>query len=130
MIALVRVASIEEIPEGSSKHVEVEGEEIAVVNAGGVLYAVSDICSHEYFHLSDGEVDVDELTIECPKHGSSFSLESGAPRSLPAVLPGRTYGGRPQGGDGMVEILGPPAQAAGGRREDPSHPEPRRPPPP
>src|SRR5258708_25900268 len=91
MIELVKVASIEEIPEGSAKHVEVDGEEIAVVNAGGVLYAVSDVCSHEYFHLSDGEVDVDELTIECPKHGSSFSLQSRAPRTLPAVLPLPTY---------------------------------------
>ena len=113
MIALVKVASIEEIPEGSSKHVEVEGEEIAVVNAGGVLYAVSDICSHEYFHLSDGEVDVDELTIECPKHGSTFSLTTGAPQSLPAVLPVRTYGVRLQGSDVMVEVLDSAAEAAG-----------------
>jgi 3-phenylpropionate/trans-cinnamate dioxygenase ferredoxin subunit len=112
MIALVRVASIEEIPEGSAKHVEVDGEEIAVVNAGGILYAVSDICSHEYFHLSDGEVDADELTIECPKHGSTFSLETGAPQSLPAILPVRTYGVRLQGDDVMVEVLKAAAEAS------------------
>jgi 3-phenylpropionate/trans-cinnamate dioxygenase ferredoxin subunit len=111
MIALVRVASIEEIPEGSAKHVEVDGEEIAVVNAG-VLYAVSDVCSHEYFHLSGGEVDADELTIECPKHGSTFSLTSGAPQSLPAVLPVRTYGVRLQGDDVMVEVLQSAAEAS------------------
>ena len=110
---MVRVASIEEIPDGASKHVEVDGEEIAVVNAGGILYAVSDICSHEYFHLSDGEVDVDELTIECPKHGSTFSLTTGAPQSLPAVLPVRTYGVRLQGGDVMVEVLDSAAEATG-----------------
>ena len=113
MIALVRVASIDEIPEGSARHVEVDGEEIAVVNAGGILYAVSDICSHEYFHLSDGEVDADELTIECPKHGSSFSLTSGAPQSLPAVLPVKTYGVRLEGEDVMVEVLESAAEAAG-----------------
>jgi 3-phenylpropionate/trans-cinnamate dioxygenase ferredoxin subunit len=113
MIATVRVASIEEIPEGSAKHVEVDGEEIAVVNAGGILYAVSDVCSHEYFHLSDGEVDTDEVTIECPKHGSSFSLETGEPRSLPAVLPVKTYGVRLQGADVMVEVLESAAEATG-----------------
>src|SRR5258708_35759003 len=94
MIALVRVASIEEIPEGSSKHVEVDGEEIAVVNTAGILHAVRDICSHEHFHLTDGEVDVDELTIECPKHGSTFSLTTDAPQSLQAQLPGRSSGPR------------------------------------
>ena len=112
MIALVRVASIEEIPEGSAKHVEVDGEEIAVANAGGILYAVSDICSHEYFHLSDGEVDSDELTIECPKHGSTFSLATGKPQSLPAILPVRTYGVRLQGDDVMVEVLQSAAEAS------------------
>ena len=85
-----------------------------MVNAGGVLYAVGDVCSHEYFHLSDGEVDVDELTIECPKHGSTFSLETGAPRSLPAILPVRTYGVRLQGDDVMVEVLEPAPEAAAG----------------
>jgi 3-phenylpropionate/trans-cinnamate dioxygenase ferredoxin component len=117
VIALVRVASIEEIPEGSAKHVEVDGEEIAVVNAGGILYAVSDVCSHEYFNLSGGEVDSDELTIECPKHGSTFSLTTGAPQSLPAVLPVTTYGVRLQGDEVMVEVLEPaaePTSATGG----------------
>jgi 3-phenylpropionate/trans-cinnamate dioxygenase ferredoxin subunit len=111
MIALVRVASKDEIPEGAVKHVEVDGEEIAVVNAGGHYYAVSDVCSHEYYHLSEGEVDVDELTIECPKHGSSFSLETGEPRSLPAVLPVKVYGVRVVGDDVMVELLEPAAEA-------------------
>ena len=86
-------------------HVEVDGAEIAVVNAGGHFYAINDVCSHEYYHLSEGEVDVDELTIECPKHGSTFGLEDGRPRSLPAVLPVPTYGVRVQGDDVFVELL-------------------------
>jgi 3-phenylpropionate/trans-cinnamate dioxygenase ferredoxin component len=116
MIASVRVASVGEIPEGTAKRVEVDGEEIAVVHARGYFYAVSDICSHEYFHLSDGEVEVDELTIECPKHGSTFSLTTGEPMSLPAVLPVRTYGVRVEGDDVFVELLemADEAAAAGG----------------
>jgi 3-phenylpropionate/trans-cinnamate dioxygenase ferredoxin subunit len=112
MIALVRVASKDEIPEGTAKHVEVDGEEIAVVNAGGHFYAVSDVCSHEYYHLSEGEVEPDELTIECPKHGSSFSLLTGEPRSLPAVLPVKVYGVRVVGDDVLVEALEPAAEGA------------------
>ena len=102
---MTRVAAVEEIPEGESRRFVVEGDEVAVVNAGGHFYAVADICSHERFHLSDGFVDSDELTIECPKHGSAFSLETGQPQSLPAILPVRTYGVRVIGGEIIVEVL-------------------------
>jgi 3-phenylpropionate/trans-cinnamate dioxygenase ferredoxin subunit len=109
---LIRVARLEEIPVGEAHRVSVEDREIAVVNAGNHLYAVDDICSHEHFHLSDGEVDLDTLTIECPKHGSQFSLETGAPRSLPAVLPVRTYGVRVVDGEVWLEALDGAASGA------------------
>jgi 3-phenylpropionate/trans-cinnamate dioxygenase ferredoxin subunit len=102
---MIRVAGIAEIPVGAAKRVEVDGEEIAIVNAGTHLYAVSDICSHEHYHLSEGEVDLDAGTIECPKHGSAFDLETGRPTSLPAVLPVRVYGVRLEGEDVMVEVV-------------------------
>jgi 3-phenylpropionate/trans-cinnamate dioxygenase ferredoxin subunit len=110
---MIKVARIDEIPDGTSKRVEVDGEEIAVVNAGGAFYAVNDVCSHEYYHLSDGEVDVDRLTIECPKHGSTFSLEDGHAITLPAVLPVKTYGVRLVGDDVMLEVIGDREEVAG-----------------
>ncbi|GAC1331634.1 MAG: non-heme iron oxygenase ferredoxin subunit [Candidatus Dormibacteria bacterium] len=104
---MIRVASIAEIPVGEARHFIVEGEEVAIVNAGDYLYAIGDVCSHEYFHLSDGEVDLTTGTIECPKHGSAFDLQSGRPLSLPAVLPVRTYGVKLVGDDVMVDVLEP-----------------------
>ena len=38
-----------------------------------------------------GEVDEEERTIECWKHGSTFDLETGRPRTLPATTPVRVY---------------------------------------
>ncbi|MFY9613926.1 MAG: non-heme iron oxygenase ferredoxin subunit [Candidatus Dormiibacterota bacterium] len=111
-MSLVRVASVDEIPENGAKHVEVGGDEIAVVRVDGNFYAVSDICSHEYYHLSEGEVDPEDLTIECPKHGSQFSLVDGRPRSLPAVLPVPVYGVRLQGDDVYVELISSGESAA------------------
>jgi len=109
---MIRVASIADIPVGAARHFDVDGDEVCVVNAGTHLYAVSDVCSHEYYHLSDGEVDLEEGTIECPKHGSAFDLETGAPRSLPAVLPVRTYGVKLVGEDVMLELIGDAARAS------------------
>jgi 3-phenylpropionate/trans-cinnamate dioxygenase ferredoxin subunit len=111
---LIRIASIHEIPPvGEVRRFEVDGEEIAIVNTGDHLHAINDICSHEHYHLSDGEVDLVSCTIECPKHGSAFDLETGRPTSLPAVLPVKTYAVQVVGEDVMVEVMdGVSGQAA------------------
>ena len=51
------------------------------------VYAIGDVCSHANVSLSEGEVWCDEREIECPKHGSTFSLETGEPVTLPATQP-------------------------------------------
>jgi 3-phenylpropionate/trans-cinnamate dioxygenase ferredoxin subunit len=90
--APVTVASTADVPEGEVRRFVVDGDEIAVVNLGEAGFrAVSDICSHEHYHLSDGEVDEEEQTIECWKHGSTFDLNTGRPRTLPATAPVRVY---------------------------------------
>lgn len=90
-MATYLVAAVNEIPEGSAKTVVVEGHKIVVVHADGQFYALDDTCSHADASLGEGEVDVDEMTIECPMHGSLFALESGKPRTLPAFEPVTTY---------------------------------------
>lgn len=102
---MTRVAAVGDIPDGEARRFLVDGEEVAIVNAGGHYYAVGDICSHEHFHLSDGEVDLEALTLECPKHGSAFDLATGEPQSLPAILPVPVYGVRVVGQDIEVEVL-------------------------
>ena len=56
-------------------------------------------CTHQDFSLSEGEVDEDEREIECWKHGSTFSLETGEPQSLPATKPVPVYDVRVDGDD-------------------------------
>jgi len=113
---VIRVASIGDIPVGEARRYVVEGEEIAIVNGGNHLYAVNDNCSHEHFHLSDGEVDLESNTIECPKHGSGFDLGTGRATTLPAILPVRTYGVRLVGEDVMIDVLATASGSAGPSR--------------
>ena len=42
--------------------------------------AMDAVCSHEHYFLDEGEVDADEGTIECPKHGSTFDVDDRASR--------------------------------------------------
>jgi 3-phenylpropionate/trans-cinnamate dioxygenase ferredoxin component len=103
MSEFVTVASIDDIPNGTARSFTVNGEFIAVVNCDGTFYAINNICSHAYAELDQGEVDTDDCTIECPLHGSTFSLESGRPRTLPAVMPVATY---------PVQVIGDEIQVA------------------
>jgi 3-phenylpropionate/trans-cinnamate dioxygenase ferredoxin subunit len=89
MMARVRVCSTEDVPPaGEARRFPVDGRLVAIVNLGDEgLRAIDAICSHAHYFLDEGEVDQDFETVECPKHGSTFDLNSGKPRSLPATTP-------------------------------------------
>ena len=88
MPSAVRVCSVDDVPEGEARRFAVDGRLVDVVNLGDEGFrAVDAICSHEHYYLDEGEVDVDLETIECPKHGSTFDLDTGNARTLPAIKP-------------------------------------------
>ncbi|MEP7059795.1 MAG: non-heme iron oxygenase ferredoxin subunit [Actinomycetota bacterium] len=100
-----RVCSVQEIPAGEARRFEIDGQWIAVANLGDEGFrAVDAVCSHEHAWLDEGEVDIDLCTIECPKHGSTFDLDSGKPRSLPAVAPVATYPVTISNDDVLIEV--------------------------
>ena len=94
-----------EIPEGEARRFAVDDRLVAVANLGPKGFrAVDAICSHAHYFLDEGEVDADEGTIECPKHGSTFDLETGRPRTLPATQPVATYAVTVDGDDILIEV--------------------------
>jgi len=88
---LIDICPVDELPPGRTKIVSWEDLEIGVVNCGGEIYAIEDRCSHDDGELMEGEVDCDELTVECPRHGSLFDLRTGKPLTLPAYAPVDTF---------------------------------------
>lgn len=88
---IVRLCEAAEIAPGSARRFDVAGHHVAVVHIGDDWYAIGDTCSHADYSLSEGEVWDDEREIECPKHGSTFSLETGEPLTLPATAPVPVY---------------------------------------
>ena len=104
---LVEVGKVSDVPEGEARRFVANRIEIAVANLGnGVFLAVDDICSHAEASLSEGEVDTDDETIECPRHGSVFDLRTGAPRSLPATSPVLTFPVKVEGDSILIEVEG------------------------
>lgn len=102
---LLEVGKTTDIPEGEARRFVVNRIEIAVANLGnGSFVAVDDICSHAEASLSEGEVDVDMETIECPRHGSTFDLRTGQPKSLPATVPIPTFPVKVDGERILIEL--------------------------
>ena len=81
------VCVFDDLAPGSATRFDVGGVAVAVVRIGDEVYAIGDVCSHGEVSLSEGEVLCAEKELECWKHGSSFSLETGIPQTLPATRP-------------------------------------------
>jgi 3-phenylpropionate/trans-cinnamate dioxygenase ferredoxin subunit len=96
----VRVAAEGEVPDGKVAVVQADGRRVALCNAGGTLYAVDDVCTHDGGPLDQGELL--GTRIECPRHGAQFDIITGRALTLPAVRPVRTYAVRNE--DGAVEV--------------------------
>ena len=99
-----RLCAVDEIQPGTARRFDVGEHRIALVRVGDDFYAIGDRCSHADFSLAEGEIWPDEKEIECWKHGSTFSLVTGEPQSLPATVPVPVYDVRVEGDDVIVEV--------------------------
>ena len=94
-----------ELPAGATRIVEVDGRKIGVFNCGdGEFRAIEDRCSHDDGPLAEGPFDAEACTVECPRHGSLFDLDTGRPRTLPAYLPVDTFPVRVEDGTVKLEV--------------------------
>ncbi len=85
----VRIAPLEDLPEGRGVRVDALGNRIALFRIGEAVYALADRCSHAEASLAEGEIYDDE--VECPRHGATFELATGLARTLPATKPQQKY---------------------------------------
>ena len=94
------VAAHKELTDGGSKVVYAAGEQVALFNIGGEIYAVGNRCSHANGQLAGGVLEA--ATVTCPYHGSKFDLKSGLPLCGPASRPLARFDVRVE--DGQVLI--------------------------
>lgn len=86
-----RLCAVDEMKSGEARRFDVVKHGLALVRIGDDFFAIGDRCSHANVSLSEGDVHEDECSLECWKHGSTFSLETGEPLCLPATKPVPTY---------------------------------------
>jgi len=81
----VRICAEDDLAVGEARRFDVADHRIAVVRGTDCWFAIDDECSHADYSLAEGEVDLEDCTLECWKHGSLFSLKTGDVETLPAT---------------------------------------------
>ncbi len=99
----IQVAQVEDLEPGSMTMVEVDGKPVLLANVDGEFYAVSDICTHEEYNLSEGSLEGNE--VECPGHSAFFDLKTGDVTDGPAMDPLETYSVQVEDGAVFIESV-------------------------
>lgn len=93
------IASVADAQQRAPLIVTIRGVEVAVFRLPDGFCAIDNSCPHAGGSLAEGLVEGD--AVECPWHGWSFDLRTGACRTV-RTQPARTWPLRER--DGMLEI--------------------------
>ena len=69
--------------------VQIGNRHIALYKISGRVFATQAICTHGLALLTDGYLEGG--MVECPMHGGSFDIASGAAMRAPCSIPLETY---------------------------------------
>ncbi len=83
MAEFMKVATLQELPPGSAKAVEVAGNAVALYNLDGTVFATANTCPHRGGPLGEGELDGQVIT--CPWHGFQYDVKNGTCLTNPAL---------------------------------------------
>ena len=102
----VAVATVDELPNGARKLIEVDGRPLAVFNIAGAYYCIADVCSHDDGPVAEG--DLYGFEVECPRHGARFDVRTGKVLTFPAIVDIPAYPVRVEGEEVLIGL--PPAE--------------------
>jgi 3-phenylpropionate/trans-cinnamate dioxygenase ferredoxin subunit len=102
MTDFVKVAAVDEIPEGSLKKFDINQVEFVLAHTAQGFYAFPDECTHDGAPFGGGKLEGQEVI--CPRHGARFNVATGAVTAPPALVPIDTYEVKVDGNDILVRL--------------------------
>lgn len=108
------VASVSEMAEGTAlQRVRSGGDAVCLVRFNGEISALSDICTHQHFSMSLGDV-LGDGTLQCAWHGARYDCRTGEVKQDPATSPLPVFQVRLEG---EKILVGPRCKRIDGRYE-------------
>ncbi len=104
MSTYVQIATLADLPPNGMCGFVHGSHRIAIYRIGDNLYATNNVCSHEEADLTDGWLEPDDCTVECPLHGARFDITTGQALTLPAYRPVAIYPIRLEGDLVFIEL--------------------------
>ena len=89
MTDFIKVADLEDMSEGETYPLEVDGELVCLVMIEGTVYAFTDNCTHISGPLNEGALE--GCAITCPWHRAQFDVRTGKVLRGPARQDLMTY---------------------------------------
>lgn len=81
------VASVGDLADGTVlQRVRPSGEAICLVRHNGEISALSDICTHQHFSMSLGDL-LEDGSLQCAWHGARYDCRTGEVKQVPATSP-------------------------------------------
>ena len=108
------VATLAELADGTVlQRVRPSGDAVCLVRHKGEISALSDICTHQHFSMSLGDL-LEDGTLQCAWHGARYDCRTGEVKQVPATAPLPVFQVRLEGDTIMV---GPRCQRIDGKYE-------------
>ena len=96
------VASVSDLAEGTVlQRVRSAGDAVCLVRLNGEISALSDICTHQHFSMSLGDLFPDGI-LQCAWHGAQYDCRTGEVKQAPAISPLPVFQVRLEGEQIMV----------------------------
>ncbi len=101
------VGKVSDFVDPSSTLVDVDDEPVVLIHAAGKFYALDDVCTHDGGPLSDGPLNMDgeEPSIVCNRHGAEFALKTGGAVKMPATKSTRSHEVKVEGDEVSVKLI-------------------------
>ncbi|MGH7651748.1 MAG: Rieske (2Fe-2S) protein [Gemmatimonadaceae bacterium] len=108
------VATVAELCEGMVlQRVRSTGDAVCLIRHDHQISAVSDICTHQHFSMSLGDL-LPDGTLQCAWHGARYDCQTGEVKQVPATSPLPVFQVRLEGD---TILVGPRCKRVDGRYE-------------
>ena len=101
-MVFIKLASKNDAKPNSMMGVTINDQKILLANINGNYYAIGNVCMHRGCQLSKGKLQ--DETVVCPCHGSTFDLKTGNFVKGPTKKPEPTYELKVENNDILINL--------------------------